>query len=392
MMNFLMLFLSLSTFANQLDSLASKKLIAIGESGHAVAEFHHQRSAISRRFIEKFGFRNIFVEEDVLSGFYIADAISSCRGVHDPAAVRKAFGYFDPATYRHNEFYAFYEFLCQWNTKNPHDPVRLYGIDVWSNYWDIRKYLELKLAPLNRPEISKYLAVAKDQCFLWNLDNAADYPTHVDWIYYEKHKRIQPDRNAKCLGGLFNLKIQLQNSRSSITEYNRIMLMLDNAEAQQNVRDVYAGNFSMAQNLRDAFQARALMALNDKKGAIFLAHNLHVFQKMSNVTDPNWYRVTSSGEWLKINYREKMSVIGMGGYNIKSLRDGQYPLPTTPRSIDLTLHQKGLPLAMVNAKNYPGVWSVHNETSVGGLVVTPMDQFDYYFFIDQSAPATPWKY
>lgn len=388
-----MLFLCLSTFASELlDSLASKRLIAIGESGHAVAEFHYQRSAISRRFIEKHGFRNIFIEEDLLSGFKLADAISSCRGAHDPAAVRKAFGYFDSTTYRHNEFYPFYEFLCQWNAKNPMDPVRLYGIDVWSNYWDIRKYLEAKLLPLNNAEISKYLAVAKDQCFLWSLDNQNDYATHVDWIYYAANNRIQPDRNAKCLGGLFNLKLELQKIRNSIPEYNRIALIMDNAESQQNIRDVYAGNFSMAMNLRDAFQARTLMDLNSKAGAIFLAHNLHVFQKMSIITDPGWYRVASSGEWLKINYKDKMAVIGMGGFNLKSLRDGQYPEPTSPRSIDLVLHKEGHATKMVSAKNYPGVWSVHNETEVGGLLVTPIEQFDYYFFIDQSAPATLWKF
>lgn len=392
MMPLFCLLFAFTTFASVLDTLKTKQLIAIGESGHAVAEFHHQRAAISRRFIEKHGFRNVFVEEDVLSGYYIADAIESCRGAHDPAAVRKAFGYFDPMTYRHNEFYPFYEYLCKWNQEHPSDPVRLYGIDVWSNYWDIRKYLELKLSPLNHPEISKYLSIAKDQCFLWSLDNQNDYPTHVDWIYYDKYKRIHPERNANCLRALHNIEAQLQLNRPMIPNYKRIMLMMDNAEAQQNIRDVYAGNFFMALNLRDAFQARALMELNTKKGAIFLAHNLHVFQKMSIVTDPNWYQVTSSGEWLKSNFREKMAVIGMGGFNLKSLRDGQYPEPTSPRSIDFNLHKLGLPYKIVSAKDYPGSWYVHNESQVDGLQITPMDQFDYYFYIDQSAPATLWNF
>lgn len=391
-MNFLMLFLCLSTFATELDSLSSKRLIAIGESGHAVAEFHHQRSAISRRFIEKHGFRNIFVEEDVLSGFNLADAIDSCRGSYDPVAVRRAFGNFDSTTYRHNEFYPFYEFLCKWNTDHPHDPVRLYGIDVWSNYWDIRKFLEKKLLPLNIPQISMHVTQAKDQCFLWSLDNQNDYATHVDWIYYAANNRIDPNRNAKCLSALNNLNMQLLVFRNQIPDYNRISLIMDNAEAQQNIRDVYAGNFSMAMNLRDAFQARALMNLNTKKGSIFLAHNLHVFQKMSFVTDPGWFRVTSSGEWLKINYRDTMAVIGMGGFNIQSLRDGQYPEPTSPRSIDLTLHKTGKPTAVVKASQFPGVWFVHNERQVNGLSITPTEQFDYYFFIDQSGPATLWKF
>lgn len=391
MLNLILSLLTMTCLASPLETLGTKKLIAIGESGHAVAQYHLQRSAISKQLIEHFGFRNIFIEEDLLSGFAIADAIDSCRKPkYDREAVRRAFGNFEPATYRHNEFYPFYHFLCEWNQKNPKDPVRFYGVDVWSNYWDIRKYLEKNLATAN-PQISLALKTATQSCFLWSLDNANDYPTHPDWIYYEKHKRIDPQRNQTCLVALNTLTSRLNEVRNQIPQYARISLLVTNGIYQQQIRDVYSPDFRAALNLRDAFQAHALIKLDQKKGTIFLAHNLHVFQKMSVVPDPGWDRVTSSGEWLKKRYQQQMAVIGMGGFHIESLRDGVYPEPTSSRSIDFRLHQLGKKTALVDARRFTGDWYVHNETEAEGLFIKPIEQFDYYYFIDQSAAATLWK-
>lgn len=367
--------------------------MAIGETGHAVAEFHLSRSLISQELIQKYGFRNIFVEDDLLTGFKLADSIESCRSNPDMSAVHKAFGHFTASTYRHNEFYPFYQFLCQWNQTHPHDPVHLYGIDVWTQQLNLRKYLEPKLLSLNIESISKHFLVVKDQCFLWSLENLSDYATHIDWPYYEKFKRINPERNARCLENLAQLTEQVQLNSSRIPDVKKILLTLDNGKTQQLIRDTYI-NFSVAMNHRDAFQARTQLAILDMMSSnspsILLAHNVHVFQKMSTVADPGWSYVTSSGEWLKSHYGDKMSVIGMGGYKLESRRDGPYPLPVSEKSLDLYLHKQGHQTHFVPSKNFPGEWIVHNETSEG-LLINPVEQFDFYFFIDQSAAATAWK-
>lgn len=401
MMPFFYLLFTVSSFASLLDELKDKKLIAIGESGHAVAEFHTHRGNISKEFIEKHGFRNVFIEEDLLSGFNIADAIESCRGKPDMNEVRKAFGNFDPATYRHNEFYPFYEFMCNWNKLHSTDPVHVYGIDVWSNYWDIRKYLELKLLPLQIKAITEQFEVAKDQCFLWSLDNGADYATHPDWPYYEKYLRIEPERNRNCLSALTKFKTAIKANAAAIPQVERILFAWDSGFTRQKIRDNHATNFPQAMNIRDAYQARVqvgiLNMLKNQSGSILLSHNLHVFKKMSVVLPDNptsdypWAHVTSAGEWLASTYGEKMAVIGMGGYKLESRRDGAYPIPTSSQSIDLALHNLGLSTTIVKASDFSGQWWVHNETA-DGLWINPVEQFDLYFFIDQSGPATLWKF
>ena len=118
-MNYLFLLFSVLSFA-QFDELGSKKLVALGESGHAVAEYHTVRGEISKILIEKHGFRNILVEEDILACFKIIETIDSCGFPStDPKTIKKSFLNFDAATYRHNEFYVFYDYLCQWNNLHP---------------------------------------------------------------------------------------------------------------------------------------------------------------------------------------------------------------------------------------------------------------------------------
>lgn len=401
MMPVLYLLMATSAFGSLLDGLKDKKLIAIGESGHAVAEFHTQRAIISKKFIEQHGFRNVFIEMNLLAGFKIADAIDSCRNNPDMSEVRKAFGNFDPATYRHNEFYPFYEFMCEWNKIHPKDPVYFYGIDVWSNYWDLRKYLEEKLSGLNINEVTENFLQAKDQCFLWSLNSGNDYATHIDWPYYETYQRVQPERQRNCLSALGKLKTALKTHSSRIPFIERVFLALDAAHSRQQIRDVYGVNFPEAMNLRDAYQARAqlniLKLLKNQSGSILLSHNVHVFKKMSVVlpadstSDFPWAKVTSAGEWLAATYGERMAVIGMGGYSLKSLRDGSYPIPHSPQSIDYKLHHQGKDTALVEGRTYSGQWWVHNE-STSGLWINPVDQFDLYFFIDKSEAATLWKF
>lgn len=401
MMPLLCLLFAISSFASVLDTLANKKLVAIGESGHAVAEFHRHRGEISKRFIEKHGFRNIFIEEDLLAGFNLAEAIDSCGTDHDPAVVRKAFSNFDSSTYRHEEFYKFYEFLCDWNKAHPSDPVRLYGIDVWSNYWDLSKYFEAKFSTLEIKPIIENFLIAKNHCFLWSINSLSEYPTHVDWVYYEKFQRVEPTRQATCLAALYQLKSLVQKNAAKIPQVEKIQMALDVAQTQQQIRDAYTFDFPKAMNLRDANQARNQMnimkMIKSDAGSILLSHNVHVFTKMSQVlpreitTPYPWAHVISAGEWLKSYYGENMAVIAMGGYALESLRDGAYPLPTSPLSIDVQLHATGAETAIVKSSDYPGEWWVHNETEAEGLWLKPTDQFDFYFFIDYSKPATAWK-
>lgn len=404
----ILLFVCMSAMAqeipglNLIDEMKGKAMVALGESGHAVAGFHHARSVIATKLIQESNFRNIFFEGDVLVGFKISRALDSCRNPqYSMEEFKKSFLNFDQGTYRHQEFYAFYESLCQWNKRRPNDPVRIFGIDIWSNYWDISKALESRILPLKIAMLSDDLKAAKENCFLWSLENPADYANHPDWDYWNRYKRITPERHTRCLGALQSLKSNLPRFMGEIPPalFFEMYLLVDNGMVQQFVRDLHTFDFSKAMNIRDSFQARATLlyldAFNVKSSSLFLAHNLHIFKKMSVlVPQPNgsasWTQVISAGENLKAFFGEAMATVAIGGFKITSLRDGPYPVPNSPRSMDLQLAQKHS-MALVKANQFRGEWWVHLERDLNGIFVKPTEQFDYYFFVRESGPATAWK-
>lgn len=398
-----------TTFAEynltQLDSLKNKHLIAIGESGHAVANYHNIRSSIVRRFVQNFRFRNIIIESELLEGFAVDQALTSCSQlVYDPKLINKVFETYSEETYRHKEFFQLFRFVCDWNHLHPNDLIHLMGMDIWSGTWDLRKFLAKEFIKLNIPELNEFFKIANDQCFLWSLDNLNDYPQHEDWIYYEKYHRVKPERHLECITSIRNMKNIIQKFQEKITQvlgrelFLKINMIIDTGLTLQHIRDIYDSDFSKAMNLRDAAQARNTLALlnirNLQNGTIFMAHNVHVFQKMSLVPDLNWSHVTSSGEWLKNYFGSQMSVIGLGGYDITSLRDGSYPIPTQQDSLDLRLHMSGEEFAIIDTHKAPWkhkYWRVHNETSKTGLWINLEQQTDFYIYIDKANPATSYK-
>lgn len=401
--------LSLKLSADELSKISKKisthKFVAIGESGHAVAKYHTIRSIIARELILKYKFRNIFVEDNILDGFSINQTLQKCSSEDTtPQELQKSFALFDIQTFKHNEFFPLFKFICDWNKQHPKDTVNLMGMDLWAATWEIRKFLENYKPLINNSEFNDTLKMAKENCFLWSIESLQDYPTHPDWIYYAANDRVEPTRHASCLKHLNLLNSLILNYKINKSDQLKILMIIDTAIANQKIRDIFNTDFSKAMTIRDATQARNTLKLIDltqnTAGTLFFAHNVHVFNKMSQVITGDiqhpypWNHVTSSGELLKAHFGSNMTTLGLGGYNIKSLRDGQYPLPTQSDSLDLLLHSKNYELKIIRSRDKPWSsqkWRVHNETDKSGLWINPRDQFDYYIFVNYSEAATEFK-
>ena len=74
----IILFLSFSDISESsidLSSFAHKKMVAIGESGHGVSEYHVIRSKISLDLIKKYHYRHVFIEAPVFIGIDLNQAL-----------------------------------------------------------------------------------------------------------------------------------------------------------------------------------------------------------------------------------------------------------------------------------------------------------------------------
>ena len=130
-------------FAGQFDRFGDARVVLLGEASHGTAEFYRARAAISRRLIDRHGFRIIAIEGDW------PDAAELDRFVrqHGTWGERGAFVNFPRWMWRNGEFSSFVHSLRTWNeARRPGDRAEIRGLDIYS----LHKSLNEVLAYLDR--------------------------------------------------------------------------------------------------------------------------------------------------------------------------------------------------------------------------------------------------
>ncbi|WP_374570676.1 erythromycin esterase family protein [Phenylobacterium sp.] len=116
-------------FAAAFDSFGDARVVLLGECTHGTAEFYRARAAITRRLVERHGFRIVALEAD-WPDVADLDRFARNRGVwgqHD------SFVNFPRWMWRNAEFGAFLHGLRAWNLHRPaQDRVEVRGLDVYS--------------------------------------------------------------------------------------------------------------------------------------------------------------------------------------------------------------------------------------------------------------------
>ena len=116
-------------FAAQFDQFGDAKVVLLGELSHGTAEFYRARAAITRRLIDRHGFRIVAIEGDW------PDAAELDRFVreHGKWGERSAFVNFPRWMWRNEQFADFVKSLRRWNARRPHeDRAEIRGLDVYS--------------------------------------------------------------------------------------------------------------------------------------------------------------------------------------------------------------------------------------------------------------------
>ncbi|MEO8113991.1 MAG: erythromycin esterase family protein [Phenylobacterium sp.] len=129
-------------FAAAFDPFGDARVVLLGEGTHGTAEFYRARAAITRRLIERHGFRIVAVEADWPD---VADLDRFVRnrgvwGQHD------SFVNFPRWMWRNVEFAGFLHDLRSWNLpRHSEDRAELRGLDVYSlsqSVTEVVRYLD----------------------------------------------------------------------------------------------------------------------------------------------------------------------------------------------------------------------------------------------------------
>jgi erythromycin esterase-like protein len=286
-------------FAANFDCFGDAKIVLLGEASHGTSEFYRARAAITRRLIERHGFRIVAIEGDW------PDAAEIDRFVreHGKWGERSAFVNFPRWMWRNEEFAQCVRSLKKWNAHREHeDRVEIRGLDVYS----LHKSLDAVLAYLDRIDPPAAAAARRRYgCISPYLEEPQVYGAIATRL-----GRSCEDSVVKQLVALLQQRIAYMRADGE-----------DYFDAEQNARVVCAAeNYYRAMyqgaveswNLRDSHMFDTLQRLLSLRGAdakaIVWAHNSHIGD--AGATAMGERGELNIGQLCRVKYRHAAVSIG----------------------------------------------------------------------------------
>jgi erythromycin esterase-like protein len=338
------------SFGEFFDRFGDARVVLLGEASHGTSEFYRARAAISRRLIERHGFKIVAVEGDW------PDAATLDRYVrHRPprAGELRAFERFPTWMWRNREVDGFIRWMRRHNDGRQHEQMcGFYGLDLYNLSASMRAvvdFLEEQDSELAR------LASRRYGCLDPWADNPAAYGRHSLSEGY-----------ARCEVGVIQmLKDLLQRDIDCFAEECDEWLdaranarLVKDAEAYYRV--MYYGS-AESWNLRDTHMFETLNMILDAKGpeskAIVWAHNSHIgnaaFTDMGQNRDE-----LNIGQLTKEKFGETARLIGFGTHTgtVAAADDWGEPMqvkrvrPSLPDSYERMSHESGVPRFLLDLR------------------------------------------
>jgi erythromycin esterase-like protein len=254
-------------FAAAFDVFADAKIVLLGEATHGSAEFYRARAAITRRLVERHGFRILAIEGDW------PDAAELDRFIrqHGAWGERSAFVHFPRWMWRNVEFAHFLKIMRHWNEGRPADDrLELRGLDVYS----LHRSRDEVVAYLDRIDPQEAAAARRRySCLAPFLDEPQAYGAHA------------MRTGSNCEDSVVEQLVALLKKRLAYIAEDGEKFF----DAEQNARVVWAAESyyramyrgaTESWNLRDSHMFETLTRVLDQRGpdakAIVWAHNSHI--------------------------------------------------------------------------------------------------------------------
>ena len=377
--------------------------IAIGESVHGSAGFIQMQHRLIKFLVEKHNFRLIEWENPVIRSAGLTRWLNKCRDGNEGEAPINLL--YQPI----QEDLDLFEWMCDFNYKHADDPIVWRGIDIWDRAWEHQERMEKLAAQLNIP-VSHELDIAREHC--WFHGDKDWSRLNERWDTLKREKKI-PDADYKpCLKALREIEVQARqrlaqksSSPKNKFELHRLVQSAGSATGFQKYWNFAIKGQAYSWNWRDIAQSQneySIWLQEGKLKTILVAHTSHTSLME---TDSDWWKlgegaIRSGVSYLKNFLPGMIFTIGLTGYDVTGTQ-GDFLKPTSPESLDLTLHQKGMKYAFIDSFGTFATsrkrWWIENEnqadTYPDGVYMIPKDNFDVLFFMDQSyvgKKVEPW--
>lgn len=286
-------------FASPFDAFGDARVVLLGESTHGTSEFYRARAAITRRLIEKHGFRILAIEGDW------PDAAELDRYVrqHGRWGDRSAFVNFPRWMWRNKEFASLLRDLRRWNEgRSATDRVEVRGLDVYS----LHRSVDEVLGYLDRvdPEAARS-ARRRYGCMTPYLERPQAYGALAT-----RTGRNCEDAVVEQLVALLEERLRYVAADGEAyfdAEQNARVV----CAAESYYRAMYQGSVE-SWNLRDGHMFDTLTRLLDLKGPrskiIVWAHNSHIGD--AGATAMGEQGEFNIGQLARVKFRDQLVAIG----------------------------------------------------------------------------------
>ncbi len=329
-------------FGAMYDRYAGATVVLLGEASHGTSEFYRARAAITRRLVERHGFRIVAVEADWPDAASIDRHV---RGLPAHGDASPPFQRFPTWMWRNREVAGFVDWLRAHNLAQPKERrVSFHGLDLYSLNASIRAVVDY----LDRvdPEAA---AVARRRyaCLAPWASEPAGYGRMALTEGYAPCEQAVADMLRELL------EMRLQYTARDGHDW------LDAAQNARLVRDAEAYYRAMyygaaeSWNLRDRHMFDTLRQLLDAGGpcarAVVWAHNSHIGD--ARETEMGEVRgELNLGQLAREAYGGDAALLGFGTHagTVAAARDWDAPMqvmqvkPSRPDSVERLFHDAGM--------------------------------------------------
>jgi protein-L-isoaspartate(D-aspartate) O-methyltransferase len=328
-------------FGALFDRFGDARVVLLGEASHGTSEFYRARAAITKRLIERHGFRIVAVEADW------PDAASIDRYVRHKQALSgapQAFQRFPTWMWRNAEVQSFVQWLRAHNqNRTREEQAGFYGLDLYSLNSSIRAVIDYLdrvdpeaaavarrrygcLTPWSKePAAYGHMALTSgfalcEQAVIEILRALLD--KHIDYAHRDGEQFLDAAQNARLV-----------------------------ANAEAYYRAMYYGS-AESWNLRDTHMFDTLRLLLDAQGrdskAVVWAHNSHIgdarYTEMGEVRGE-----LNIGQLCRQEFGARAVPIGFGTHagTVAAASDWDEPMqvmpvnPSLPESCERQFHEAG---------------------------------------------------
>jgi len=394
-------------FGALFDRFADARVVLLGEASHGTSEFYRARAAITRRLIDRHGFRIVAVEADWPDAAHLDRYVRHLPPRrHDEPPFRR----FPTWMWRNADVEAFIERLREWNLARPvEDRAGFYGLDLYNLSASIRGVLDY----LDRvdPEAAQ-IARARYGCLTpWAKD-----PQTYGRLALSSGYRACEDGVVKTLRELLENKLEY-----AAADGERFLDAAGNARLVKNAEAYYRAMYygsAESWNLRDTHMFETLCSLLDAKGpdarAVVWAHNSHIGD--ASKTEMGVERdELNIGQLCRERFGVDAALIGFGTHagTVACADDWDAPMkvkhvnPSLEASYERLAHDAGVPRFLLDLRD-----GVHDPLRYRllaprlerfiGVIYRPEterwshyvscslpQQFDGYVWFDESCAVTP---